>query len=80
MQPVPSARAATIVAVGLVVGVPIVLAASRLLTAMLFGVAATDPATLGASVASLLAVAILSASVPAWRASRVDPVVALRQE
>jgi len=72
--------AATIVAVGLVVGVPIVLAASRLLTAMLFGVAATDPATLGASVATLLAVAILSASVPAWRASRVDPAVALRQE
>jgi putative ABC transport system permease protein len=47
---------------------------------MLFGVGAYDPAVFVAAPILLALVALLACSVPAWRAARVDPVVALRQE
>ena len=72
--------ALTVVAIGLAVGVPVVFAASRVLTTLLFGVTATDVPTLSAAAAVLVTIGAVAASVPAWRASRVDPVVALRQE
>jgi len=65
---------------GLAVGVPCALAASRLLGHMLFGVSANDPATLAAVAFALAAVATLAGYVPARRAMRVDPLVALRYE
>jgi ABC-type antimicrobial peptide transport system permease subunit len=43
-------------------------------------VSASDPATLGAAAVVLLAVALLAGGVPAYRASRIDPISALRQE
>jgi len=43
-------------------------------------VSASDPATLGAATVVLLAVALLAGWVPAYRASRIDPISALRQE
>lgn len=65
---------------GLAVGLPCALAASRLLGHMLFGVSASDPATLAAVAFILAAVAALAGYIPARRAMRVDPMYALRYE
>jgi predicted permease len=56
------------------------LAAARWIGSLLFGIRATDPATLAEAAALLLAVALFGAWVPARRAARVDPMVALRYE
>ena len=66
--------------VGTAIGVVGALALSRWIQSLLFGVTATDPATLGAVIAVLLTVALVACSVPAWRATRVDPTNALRAE
>ncbi|HEY7336071.1 MAG TPA: ABC transporter permease [Bryobacteraceae bacterium] len=69
-----------LVIAGLAVGLAGAFAASRLLGTMLFGVKPTDPLTYGA-VAGLMALVALAASyIPARRAARVDPLVALRHE
>ena len=65
---------------GLALGLPSALAASHLIGHMLFSVSANDPATLAAVAFSLTAVAILAGYIPARRAMRVDPMVALRYE
>jgi predicted permease len=65
---------------GMALGVPCALAASRLVGHMLFGVSASDPATLAAVTLALAAVATLAGYLPARRAMRVDPMVALRYE
>jgi putative ABC transport system permease protein len=67
-------------AVGLVVGVAGAVAASRLLARLLFGVKPTDPVTYAAVVVALATVAFFACYLPARRAMRVDPIVALRQE
>ena len=66
--------------VGVGIGVAVSLAATRSLKAFLFGVPAHDPVTLLAVVAVMAAVALLACWLPARRASRVDPMVALRSE
>jgi len=63
---------------GIAIGVPATLAATRLISTKLFGISATDPLTIAATTVLLVAVAILAGFVPAQRASRVDPMVALR--
>jgi len=68
------------VLVGVLVGVPLSLMASRVAHATLFGVTSSDPATYAACSAVLLAVAAAAALVPAYRAARIDPIAALRQE
>jgi putative ABC transport system permease protein len=73
-------RAALLAAAGLAIGAGLSLAVSRLIGAMLFGLTATDPATYALVLLSVAAIAILAAAGPAWRASRIDPMVALRQE
>jgi predicted permease len=65
---------------GIVLGLPLTLALARILGAVVFGIAPYDPATLIASGLILLAVAVAAAWLPAWRAARIDPMVALRYE
>jgi ABC-type antimicrobial peptide transport system permease subunit len=65
---------------GLVIGLPVALAAEQLVSEMLFGLKPTDPMSLAGAVALLLAFALLAGYLPARKASRVDPMVALRYE
>jgi len=65
---------------GVAIGVPAALAASQLLRSMLFGLKATDPLSLILVIVLLSTVALLAGLIPARRASKVDPMVALRYE
>ena len=65
---------------GVVIGVVAALVLTRLMQGVLFGVTPTDPLTFGLVAAGLLAVAAFASWVPALRATRVDPLVALRAE
>lgn len=65
---------------GLLAGLTIALLTSQLLRALLFGVAPHDPVTLGVVALFLAAVGLAACVVPALRAARVDPAVALRSE
>jgi ABC-type antimicrobial peptide transport system permease subunit len=65
---------------GLVGGMFLAAAATQLIATRLYGLAPTDPIAIGVAVAILATVALLAAWVPAHRASRVDPLVALRYE
>jgi predicted permease len=71
---------ARLAAWGLALGFAGALAATRLVESMLFGVKATDPATFLLMAAAVGVVAIAACGIPAWRATRVDPLEALRQE
>jgi putative ABC transport system permease protein len=73
-------RAGTLAAIGVVIGLAFVVAARQPLDRILFGVTATDAATCVAASAAMLAVAWIAAWIPARRASRIDPVRALRSE
>jgi predicted permease len=65
---------------GLVIGVPLIFAVSRMIGTLLFDVSPNDPWIVAAAMAVLLAVGATSSYLPAWRASRVDPLTALRTE
>jgi predicted permease len=69
-----------VVGIGVLVGYPAAWAASRSVSSMLFGLQPADPSTMAAAIALLAGAGLLAAFVPARRASRVDPLVALRQE
>jgi len=65
---------------GLLVGVAAALAVGQLIRSFLFGIEAYNPAAILAVVVLLLVVATLACWAPAWRASRIDPMAALRHE
>jgi putative ABC transport system permease protein len=73
-------RTLVLVLPGIIIGTAGALLLTRVLTHFLFGVTATDPTTFASVAALLVAVALVAALVPARRASRVDPLVALRGE
>jgi predicted permease len=66
--------------VGIGIGLALALAVTRVMSSLLFGVDATDPATYAAIVPVLAAVSLLACYIPARRATRIDPLVALRYE
>jgi len=72
--------AVRLLALGVATGLPAAWAASRLIRAMLFGLTAGDPATILGATAILISAGLLAGYLPARRASRVDPMIALRDE
>ena len=77
-------EAMLLVGIGLIVGVPCALATGRVassqVSGLLFGLSATDPSTMIGAVLVLMGVAAIAAYLPASRAARVDPMVALRND
>ena len=74
------AEAARIVAAGILVGLAAAVALGRLVQSQLFGIEPADPWTLAGAVTLLALVTVAAAFVPAWRASKIDPLEALRYE
>ena len=70
----------TLLAVGLAVGIPAAIALGSLVSTQLYGIQARDPWIAGASVGLLAAVGAVAGMIPATRASRIDPILALRYE
>jgi putative ABC transport system permease protein len=73
-------QGARLAAVGVALGLAGAFGLTRFITSQLYSVSPTDPATFGAVAGALLAAALLATLLPAMRATRVDPVVALREE
>jgi ABC-type lipoprotein release transport system permease subunit len=68
------------IALGATAGIVCALAVARWVNALLFGIKPNDPATLAEAALALLALGIIAAYIPARRAAKVDPMVALRYE
>ena len=75
-----ASRGLRLVLVGGAIGVAVSLLAARLLATLLFGVGAFDPVAMTAAPLVLGVIAWLAAYLPAWRASRANPLAALRAE
>lgn len=65
---------------GIAVGIPAALAVAKGMAGLLFALSPADPRTLVGATAAVVIVTVLASYIPAWRASRVDPIVALRYE
>lgn len=73
-------QAAAMSGIGVALGLSAALALTRVAKSLLYGVTATDPSTYVISAFAALSLSMVSASVPALRAARVDPLTALRDE
>jgi predicted permease len=67
-------------ALGLTISIPIALGTSKFVTFLLFGMKPNDPTSLMAAAAILIFAALVAGIIPAWRASQIDPMTALRHE
>ncbi len=65
---------------GVAIGLALALALSRVATSLYYGVKPYDPLAIGLAIFAMLAVALLASYVPARRATRIDPLIALRYE
>jgi putative ABC transport system permease protein len=74
------AQGMRLVLIGVLIGVPISMAVSRVMKSMLFGLSARDPATYVGAVTLLVIAGLMACWMPARRAARVDPMIALRRE
>jgi ABC-type antimicrobial peptide transport system permease subunit len=70
----------TLAVLGLAIGLPAALGASKLLESLLFGVKPGDPRAIASAVAILLGAALVAGYLPARKASRIDPMTAVRHE
>jgi putative ABC transport system permease protein len=73
------ATGARVALIGIVAGLLLSVALTRFVAAQLYGLSANDPLTMVVASGALFAVAMLASFVPAWRATRIDPIAALRQ-
>jgi len=73
-------QALVLAAIGLAIGLPAALGASKLVESFLFGIKSNDPSVLLLAVAVLLCAALIAGYLPAWRASRINPLTAIRDE
>jgi len=73
-------RGVSLVTVGMLLGTAAALALTRMMATLIYGVSSTDPLTFAGAVGLLAAVAAIACLLPAFRATRIDPVVALRDE
>ena len=73
-------RALVLMAIGVAIGAAGALALTQVMAGLLYEVRPTDAATFGGSAVLLAALAVAASLVPAWRATRVDPLIALRAE
>ena len=69
-----------LIAIGVAIGLPVALGMSRLVSKMLFGLSPADPISLTAAIVIVVGIALLAAYLPGRRATKVDPMVALRHE
>jgi predicted permease len=74
------AESLLVVAIGIAIGLAAALAAGRFVATVVYGLEPTDPVTMGLAAGVIVAVTLAAAYVPARRAARVDPMVALRQD
>ena len=72
--------AAQLTVLGVTVGLAFAFSMARVLNTVLFGLKATDAITYAAALLAVTPIVVLAAAIPAWRAARVDPMVALRNE
>jgi ABC-type antimicrobial peptide transport system permease subunit len=73
-------EALLLVAIGIVAGIPAVFVIARFAETLLFDLSPTDPLSLTLAVVVMLVVALMAAYLPARRATRIDPLIALRYE
>jgi putative ABC transport system permease protein len=73
-------EAGMLLAIGLVIGTGLAIATARTTSSMLFGLKPTDPVTIGLSIGLLAVVAMAASFLPAMRAARLEPMLALREE
>jgi putative ABC transport system permease protein len=73
-------RAVQMAALGVAIGLALAFSATRVMNSMLYGLKATDAITYASVLLVVTPIVVLAAAIPAWRAARVDPAIALRNE